>query len=163
MRMGCKDLATSLGYSDEQGIIIENGGVIEVKNNVAMPTDEKVQTNYILIDGLGIGDIGAQVIMDRQTLAENGILIILIPIDKKSRMLKDDIEIISRGFIYMKESEALIKQITEHSQKLYKNIMEKRPDAKRNEVKQYIRQSLDKLVHEKIERQPLILPILLEK
>jgi ribonuclease J len=163
MRVGCKDLATSLGYSDEQGIIIENGGIIEVENNMAAISEEKIQTKYILIDGLGVGDIGAQVIMDRQTLAENGILIILIPIDEKSKRLKGNIDIISRGFIYMKESEELIREIEQNSEKLYRNIIEKRPDAKRNEVKQYLRQSLDKLIHQKIERQPLILPIIVEK
>ncbi|MBU0668236.1 RNase J family beta-CASP ribonuclease, partial [Patescibacteria group bacterium] len=163
MRVGCKELATSLGYSDEQGIIIENGGILEVENNVIRSKDEKVETKYIMVDGLGVGDIGAQVIMDRQTLAENGVLIILITVDEKTKKIKGEIEIISRGFVYMKESEALIHEITELAKKNYTEITEKRADLKRNEVKKYLRESIDKLVHQKIERSPLILPIIIEK
>lgn len=163
MRMGCKELATSLGYSDEQGIVIENGDVLEIENNETKFKGEKVENKYVMIDGLGVGDVGAQVIMDRQTLAENGVLVILIPVDEKTRKPKGEVEVISRGFIYMKESEALIKEIGELAHKNYQNIISKRPDAKRSEIKKYLRESIDKLVHRKIERSPLVLPIILDK
>lgn len=163
MRMGCKHLATSLGYTDDQAIVIENGDVLEIRNNEAQFKGERVENKYIMVDGLGVGDVGAQVIMDRQTLAENGVLVILVPVDKKSRKQKGDVEVISRGFIYMKESEKIIKEISDLARKNYQNIMQKRPDASRNEVKKYLRESIDKLVHKKIERSPLVLPLLIEK
>lgn len=163
MRMGCKILATQLGYSDEQGIVIENGDVLEIQNGEAQFKKEKVENKYVMVDGLGVGDVGAQVIMDRQTLAENGMLVILIPVDSKSKKPKGEVDVISRGFIYMKESERLTKEIGELAKAKYQAIIEKRPDAKRSEVKKYIRESLDKVVHQKIERSPLILPIVIEK
>lgn len=163
MRAGNKEVAMSIGYGENQAIIIENGDVLEIENNEAKFKGERIETKYVLVDGLGVGDIGAQVIMDRQTLAENGVLVILIPVDERTRKIKGEIEVISRGFIYMKESEALIKEIAEITTNSYQNIINKRPDAKRGDVKKYVREMLDKFVHQKIDRSPLILPILLEK
>jgi ribonuclease J len=163
MRVGSKEVAMSLGYDDAHTVIVENGEVLEIEHNEVKRTGEKVPCNYVLIDGLGVGDIGAQVIMDRQTLAENGVLIIMIPVDEKTRRLKGEIDIISRGFIYMKESEELIKMITETAAKAYATVIEKRADAKRADVKNYVRECVDKLVHQKIERHPLVIPVVMEK
>ncbi len=163
MRVGSKEVSMSLGYDDAHTVIVDNGEVLEIENNELKRTGEKIPCNYILIDGLGVGDIGAQIIMDRQTLAENGVLIIMIPVDEKTRKLKGEIEIISRGFIYMKESEELIKHITETSAQAYTTVMEKRADAKRADVKNYVRECVDKMVHQKIERHPLIIPVVIEK
>ena len=117
----------------------------------------------MLIDGLGAGDIGAQVITDRQTLAENGVVVVLVPVDKKSRKLKGKIDIVSRGFIYMKESEALVEEMGKIAEESYRKIISTRPDAKRAEIKKYLRGAIDKFSHQKLERSPLILPIIVEK
>ncbi len=163
MRYGNKEIAMGLGYAEKDAILIENGGVIEIENGQARATGESIETKYILIDGLGVGDVGAQVIMDRQTLAENGVLIVIVPVDQKTQKLKGQIDIISRGFIYMKESEELIKAITEVAETAYRNILEKRKDPKRMEIKKYLKETIDKYVHQKIERHPLILPVIIEK
>lgn len=163
MRIANRNVAISLGYMEEQTLIIENGDVLVVENNEISTTKEKVETKYIMVDGLGVGDIGAQVIMDRQTLAENGVLVVMIPVDSKSHKLNGEVEIISRGFIYMQESEQLIKEISAHAAQSYRTISEKNPDAKHAQVKNYIRESIDKFIHEKIERYPLILPVIVEK
>lgn len=163
MRIANRNVAVSLGYSEDQTLIIENGDVLVVENNEIKTTKEKVETKYIMVDGLGVGDIGAQVIMDRQTLAENGVLVVMIPVDAKSQKIKGEIEIISRGFIYMKESEQLIKEIAMQAEQSYRNINTKNPEAKHTQIKNYIRESVDKFIHEKIERYPLILPVIVEK
>ncbi len=162
MRYGAKEVAMTIGYDESHTLLIENGDVLEIENNEVKTKDEKVSTNYVLIDGLGVGDIGAQVIMDRQTLAENGVLIVLIPVDEKTRKLKGEIDIVSRGFIYMKESEEIIKAIQDLAAESYRKIIEKRADLKRGEIKKYLRESIDKLVHQKIERHPLVIPIIVE-
>lgn len=162
MRYGNKEIAMSLGYDEKHSVLVENGDILEIENNEVSYKGEKVSNNYILVDGLGVGDIGAQVIMDRQTLAENGVLIVLIPVDAKSQKLKGEIDIISRGFIYMSESEELIKAIKEIATTSYRNIVEKRANLKRTEVKKYLRESIDKFVHQKIERHPLVIPIVTE-
>ena len=163
MRYGNKEIAISIGYDEGHTVLVENGDVIELINNNVINKQEKVQNNYILVDGLGVGDIGAQVIMDRQTLAENGVLIVLVPVDPTSGKLKGQIDVISRGFIFMSESEEIIKGIANIAETSFKNIIEKRKDLKRAEIKKYLRESIDKYVHQKIERHPLILPIIVEK
>lgn len=163
MRYGNKELALQLGYDENHTVLIENGDVIEIENNEVKNKGEKVQNNYIMVDGLGVGDIGAQVIMDRQTLAENGMLIVLVPVDKDTHKLKGEVEVISRGFIYMSESEEVIKGIAEAATTAYRHIIEKRSDAKRADIKTFLRESIDKFVHQKIERHPLVVPIIVEK
>jgi ribonuclease J len=162
MRYGNKEVAMQIGYDDKNCIIVENGGVIEIENGNARVTGEAVEAKYILIDGLGIGDIGAQVIMDRHTLSENGVLILIISIDEKTRKIKKDVDVISRGFIYMKESEELVKSISEIARDSYNNIISKRAEPKRGDIKKYIKESVDKFVHQKIERHPLVLPVIIE-
>jgi ribonuclease J len=88
---------------------------------------------------------------------------LLFTVNQKTRKLLDEVNIISRGFIYMKESEKLVKEITETSQNAYKKIIEKRPDAKRQEIKKYIQETVDRHIHDKLNRQPLILPVFFEK
>jgi ribonuclease J len=162
MRYGTKELAMGLGYDDAHAVMVENGDVIEIENGEIVTKGEKVPSNYILIDGLGVGDVGAQVIMDRQTLAENGVLITIIPVDEHSRKLKGEVEVISRGFIYMKEGDEVVNEIKKIAADSYRDIVEKRADLKRAEVKKFLRETLDKFVHRKIERHPLIIPIVVE-
>ncbi|MCC7197075.1 ribonuclease J [Candidatus Peregrinibacteria bacterium] len=163
MRYGNKEVAMSIGYQESGTLIVENGDVMDMENNLIRATKEKVECNYVMVDGLGVGDVGAQVIMDRQTLAENGVLIIMVPTDEKTKKLKGEVDVISRGFIFMKQSEELIKAIAELAGESYKKIIEKRQDPKRAEVKKYLRETIDKFVHQKIERHPLIIPIIVEK
>lgn len=164
MRYGLKEIAMSIGYADENAIIVENGGVIEVEHGKAKATGEVVETKYILVDGLGVGDIGAQVMMDRQTLAENGVLILVVSVDEKTRKIKKDVDVISRGFIYMKESEELVKEIAVMARDAYTRVLDKRGvETKRGDIKKYIKETVDKFVHQKIERHPLVLPVIIEQ
>lgn len=164
MRYGLKQLGMSIGYPEKNTILVENGGVIEVENGEAKATGESVETKYILVDGLGVGDIGAQVIMDRQTLAENGVLILVLSVDEKTRKILKDVDVISRGFIYMKESEELVKSISTMARDAYNKVLDKRgPETKRGDIKKYIKETVDKFVHQKIERHPLVLPIIIEE
>jgi ribonuclease J len=164
MRYGLTEIAKSIGYSEKNAIIVENGGVIEVENGQARATGEIVETKYVLVDGLGVGDIGAQVMMDRQTLAENGVLILVVSVDEKTRKIRKEVDVISRGFIYMKESEELVKAISELARDAYTRVLDKRgAETKRGDIKKYIKETVDKFVHQKIERHPLVLPIIIEE
>ncbi|MFC1748058.1 ribonuclease J [Pseudomonadota bacterium] len=163
MRKASQDIAMDIGYKEEETVLVENGDVIEIEHGMAKFKGEKVSSNYIMVDGLGVGDIGTQVIADRQTLAENGVVLILIPINEKTKRIKGEVDVISRGFIYMKESEHLIKEMEVIAGNAYTNILDKNPEAKRGEVKKYIRGMVDKFIKQKIERHPLILPVIIEK
>jgi len=164
MRFGNKEIAMAMGYNEKNVALVENGAVLEIENGELKVANETVENKYILIDGLGVGDIGAQVIMDRQTLAENGVLILVINVDEKTQKIKKDIDVISRGFIYMKESEELVKAISEIARDAYTRVVDKRGgEAKRGDVKKYIKETVDKFVHQKIERHPLVLPVIIEQ
>ena len=163
MRHGNNEVAQSLGYDPKNTMMIENGDVIEITNGELKVTGEKIPCGYVLVDGLGVGDISQQVILDRQTMSENGVLLLVIPVDEKTQKIKGDIEVLTRGFIYMKESEEIINVIKQKADEAYRYILEKRSDLKRQEIKNYLREMLDKVVHEKTERNPLILPVIIDK
>jgi len=160
MRFGTKEIALGLGYDDAHAVMVENGDVIEIENGEVFTKGEKVPSNYILIDGLGVGDVGAQVIMDRQTLAENGVLIVIVPVDSVSGRINGEVDVISRGFIYMKEGDEIVQEIKKITAEAYRDILAKRADLKRAEIKKYLRETIDKFVHKRLDRHPLVIPIL---
>lgn len=162
MRHAHADIGREVGIPDKNILILENGDVMEVSNGEAVKTHEKVSANYVMIDGKGVGDVGAQVIMDRQIMSENGVLVVLLTADGKTKKLIRDPEIISRGFIYMKESQEIMKEAIEVARRAYTEAIERMPQGKRGELKAYIRGCLDRFSHKKIERNPLILPIIVE-
>lgn len=159
MRHAHGELGRQMGMNEKQIVILENGDVMEVEKSEARKTKEKVSAHYVMIDGKGIGDVGAQIIMDRQIMAENGVLIVLFNIEPKTRNLLQNPDVITRGFIYMKESKELILEIIDIAKKSYKELITKKPGAKRGELKAHIRGALDRYAHRKIERHPLILPV----
>jgi ribonuclease J len=158
MRLGHKDLALELGYKDENGIIIENGDVLVAKNGQIHISDEKIPLKEITVDGLGMGDIGTQVIDDRHTMAQNGVLIVVLTV--KDRKLVKPPDIVSRGFIYMSESEKIMTELAKVAKESYKKILDKDPKVTRADIKKFLRNALDKKAHELLERRPLILPII---
>lgn len=159
MRQAHGELGKSMGMLDKQIIILENGDILEVERGEARKTREKVSAHYVMIDGKGIGDVGAQIIMDRQIMAENGVLIVLYHVDPKTKGLLGEPDVITRGFIYMRESKELISEIIRLAGKAYKECVTKKPGVKRGELKAYIRGVLDRYTHQKIERHPLVLPV----
>lgn len=162
MRNAHAEIGRELGMKEENTIVIENGDVLEIHNGEAVKTGEKVSANYVMIDGKGIGDIGAQIIMDRQIMAENGVLIVVFTVHEKDKSLIRDPDIITRGFIYMSESEAIIKDTIALSKRSYNEALERIKQWKRGEIKAFIRGQLDRFSHKRIDRHPLILPIIIE-
>lgn len=164
MRIAHGELGRQLGMSEKNALILENGSILEIEQIKAGQTEahvlrEKVQTHYVMIDGKGIGDAGAQIIMDRQIMAENGVLIVLFHVEPKSRKLLADPDVISRGFVYMKEAQEITKEMIALAKKSYYEIIQRNPKAGRGDVKKFIRGALDRYSHRKIDRQPLILPV----
>lgn len=161
MRIAHRDLAESIGIPKENIILMDNGDILEAKNRTINKSKKSLDTHYILIDGLGIGDTGSQVIMDRQIMAENGVLIIIIPVGRKGGKLRGRIDVISRGFMYLAETK-LIREIESLTEKAYRDITAKNPKAKRGLIKKFITGKLDKFVHKTLDRRPMILPIIIE-
>lgn len=162
MRQAHAEIGRELGMAERNTIILENGDVMAASRGEVHKTNEKVSANYIMIDGKGVGDVGAQIIMDRQIMAENGVLVVLFTADSKTKKLIRDPEVISRGFIYMKESQEIVNETIVVSKKAYGEAIERMPKGRRGEIKAFIRGGLDRFSHRKIERHPLILPIIVE-
>jgi len=151
------------GIPEENIVMIQNGDVLLAeKGGVVRKSDEKVETKYIVIDGLGEGEMGSQVQTDRQIMARNGSLVVLVHINKKTKALKKIPDVVSRGFMYMHETDAITQEIAQMAGEAYKAICKKNKNASRQDVKHYIKQSVDRLTHMKLERRPLIIPLIIE-
>lgn len=154
-----KEMATKLGIERDNIFLMSNGDVLEIDKNEAK-ISSKVQSGNILVDGLGVGDVGNIVLRDRKHLSEDGLIVIVIPI-KEMDKLSEKIEIISRGFVYVRESEELIDDIKEIViQSLGK--FEKKDLWQWNFMKNSVRDSLKAYLFEKTKRNPMILPIIIE-
>lgn len=154
------ELAEKVGLLKENIFVIEDGQVVEFTKDVAV-TRGKIPSGRILVDGKGIGDVGAVVLKDRQHLAQDGIVIVAISIDKNTRELLSGPEIESRGFVYMKESEELIEDAKKIVNQAFSEIEE---DIRRDipAIRSKIRNVVKKFIAQKTDRRPIILSIVLE-
>lgn len=153
-------IVESLGIDKENIFILSSGDVLEMNPESAEIVD-KVQTGSILVDGLGVGDVGNIVLRDRQNLSENGIIIVALTLEKYSNQLLAGPDIVSRGFVYVRESENLMDEAREVVQDaiedcLYRNISDW------GKIKNVIRESLSDYLWKKMKRSPMILPIIME-
>ena len=153
-------IAMDLGIEKENVFILSSGDVLEMNDTKAEVTG-KVQVGDILVDGLGVGDVGNIVLRDRQHLAEDGIMIVVLALDGASGYLAAGPDIVSRGFVYVRESDELME---EASGILYNTVNEylDRGITDWGKLKMGIRDSLSDYVWKKTKRRPMILPIILE-
>ncbi len=153
-------LVTDLGIPKENVFIMTSGDVLELSDESAKVTG-KVPTGAILVDGLGVGDVGNIVLRDRQHLAEDGILIVVLALDGGSGELVSGPDIVSRGFVYVRESDALMDE----ARMLLQDTMEKLQDkgiSDWGKIKSSIKDNLSDFVWKKTKRRPMILPIIME-
>ena len=155
-----KEVVKSLGYDNEHIFIAKSGDVIELGEEKAAITG-KVSTGAILVDGLGVGDVGNIVLRDRQNLAENGIIIVVLTLEKYSGQLVAGPDIVTRGFVYVREAEELLDEaraiVTDSVQTcMDKNITDW------SKIKNIIKDDLSEYLWKKMKRNPVILPIIME-
>jgi ribonuclease J len=153
-------IAESLGIPKENIFIIQSGDVMEISQDEAKVVD-KVHTGAILVDGLGVGDVGNIVLRDRQHLAEDGILIVVLTLEKGTNRLLAGPDIVSRGFVYVRESEGLM----EDSRKVVSDALDKCLSGKHadwNKIKLVIRDTLNDYIWKKTKRRPMVIPIIMD-
>ncbi|MRX70649.1 RNase J family beta-CASP ribonuclease [Bacillus lacus] len=153
-------LANSTGIPDDRIFLIEKGDVVEFTPD-HVRTGSKVSTGNVLIDGLGVGDIGNIVLRDRRLLSQDGILIVVVTLDRKRKNIVAGPEIISRGFVYVRESEALLEKSTVIVSEIVSATMQEQA-IEWSSLKLKIRESLNQFLYEKTKRRPMILPIIME-
>ncbi len=153
-------LAQDLGIDKENIFIMSSGDVLELNEEEAKITG-KVPVGDILVDGLGVGDVGNIVLRDRQHLAEDGIMIVVLALDQYSNFLVSGPDIVSRGFVYVKESDELMEEARELMAGVIENCLD-RGISDWGKIKNSIKDSLGDYVWKKTTRRPMILPIILE-
>ena len=153
-------IAQELGIDKENIFIMSSGDVLELSEEEAKVTG-KVPVGDILVDGLGVGDVGNIVLRDRQHLAEDGIMIVVLALDQYSNFLVSGPDIVSRGFVYVKESDELMEEARELMNSVIENCLD-RGISDWGKIKNSIKDSLGDYVWKKTKRRPMILPIILE-
>ncbi len=158
-------LAQSLGIPSEQIMVIEDGDVLEVGAEGAQ-VRERVSAGYVFVDGLGVGDVGQVVLRDRQLLAQDGILIITLTVDRLSGKQIAGPDIVSRGFVYVRENEELIEkaraQVEAAVEQARVSLAGDQHHVDWQFVKNKIRETLSKYVYDQTRRRPMILPVVME-
>jgi ribonuclease J len=162
MRMrNAKHAQEVIGLKPEETIMADNGQVVEITKNSVRVTDEEVPANYVMVDGLGVGDVGEVVLRDRLMLAEEGMFVIITTLDRKtSRVLKNP-DIISRGFIYLKENQTMLDEI----RRKVRGIIGRLPHSQEIDadyLKTLIRDQIGQYLFNKTNRRPMILPVIIE-
>lgn len=155
------DLAYSLGIPKENILLKQNGDVVTIENGKLIDDFEHIDVDDVLIDGLNNGDVGDLVVKDRELLSENGIVLISATLSKKGKKVLYGPEVITRGFIYVKDSQEMIEDIKKISLEIIQsNVINNYIDY--NKVKQEIRENLSKFLYDETESNPMIIAVIQE-
>ena len=154
-------LALDLGIPKENVFILQSGDVLELNEEEPAKVTGKVRTGSILVDGLGVGDVGNIVLRDRQHLAEDGIMIVVLTLEKRSSRLLAGPDIVSRGFVYVRESEDLMDEARIVVEDAIDVCLDKHI-TDWGKIKNVIKDSLGEFLWKRTKRNPMILPIIME-
>ena len=157
---GHAELAESMGVERDNIFILSSGDVLELSQKEGYVAD-RVQAGSVLVDGLGVGDVGNIVLRDRQNLAENGIIIVVMTFEKYSNQLLAGPDIVSRGFVYVREAENLLEDARNVVNDAVIECIE-RNIADWGKIKMIVKETLSEYLWKKIKRNPMILPIIME-
>ena len=154
------NLAKDLGMLSENIVIAENGSVIEISKN-GIGINGKIQSGKVLVDGLGVGDVGNIVLRDRRQLSQDGIMIVVVTIDHETCHVVSGPDIVSRGFVYVREAEDLMEEAREKVLSALERC-ENNGVSEWSMIKSTIRDNLGRFLYERTRRRPMILPIIME-
>ena len=155
-------VAESIGFPKERIFVLDNGSVVEIDEQSLRISKEKIPIEYIFVDGLGVGDISNVVLRDRQLMSADGMFVIIAVVDTQTGRVKGEPDIISRGFVYMKDSKDLLRQARK---KIKETIIQSTvPGAEINWVyiRNNLRDKLGKFLYVKTRRRPMVLPVIVE-
>lgn len=155
-------LAKEIGISDENIIIAENGQVINLTSQSISKSKESIPSNYVMVDGLGIGDVGEVVLRDRQVLAQDGMFVLIAIVDRQTGKVKGSPDIISRGFVYLRESKELLKETRKRVIGIINRAAGSGGAVNWIYVKNELKNKIGEFLFYKIKRRPMVLPVIIE-
>jgi ribonuclease J len=153
-------LAESVGVEPGNTFIMKNGDVVDIENSIARQT-RRIPAGDTYVDGMGVGDVGEIVLRDRKQLAEDGMLVIVLTLSKTEGKIIQGPDTITRGFVYVKDSEDLLREINRLVKKTVADLQAENI-RQWNVVKQNIKKSVGQYLFAKTKRRPMILPIIIE-
>jgi ribonuclease J len=156
------ELAKMSGIPEKNVIIGENGQIINLNNKGYTIEKGKVPSNYVMVDGLGIGDVGEVVLRDRQMLAQDGMFVIVAAIDRQTGKVKGSPDIISRGFVYLRESKDLLKETRKRVIGIINQASGSNGVVNFTYLKDEIKNKIGQFLFYKTQRRPIVIPVILE-
>ena len=158
------DLARTMGIPDQNIFSLDNGQILELSSlgEAKAIEDAKIASGYVFIDGLGVGDVGEVVIRDRQVMSQDGMFVIIITLNRRDGKLINQPDIISRGFIYMKGNDDLIREVKHEVRKLCESKGKEKLEPNWAYLRNIIRDEIGEYLYQKTERRPMVLPVIIE-
>ncbi len=158
-----KELAMELGMSEENIIVPDNGSIIEISADGKKMSlrKEKAPSGLMMVDGISVGDAQDVVIRDRKMLAEDGMFVVIAVVDQNTGKLKKSPDLISRGFVYLKENQELLRQVRLIIRKNVEDITSKNRTADMEYLKSILGENISKFLYQKTAKRPLVIPVIL--
>ena len=155
-------IAEGMGMKKQDIFLLDNGQVLEVTDKTARITEERVPSDLVFVDGLGVGDVGEVVLRDRQVMAKDGMIVLIITVDRRGGKLAAQPDIISRGFVHMKTSEDLLREIKHEVRKVVEGKATKNLEPNWAYLRNELRDQIGEFLFNRTERRPMILPVIIE-
>jgi ribonuclease J len=156
------EIAKEQGIKEKNIIMAENGNIINLGKRGFSIERGKVPSNYVMVDGLGIGDVGEVVLRDRKMLAKDGMFVVIAVVDRQTGKVKGSPDIISRGFVYLRESKELLRDVRKKVIGIVNSATGKGGAVNWVYVKDEIRNKIGQFLFEKTQRRPMVLPVVIE-
>jgi len=157
---GVKKLAEQIGYDEKEIFILDNGDVLTIKDKEAYVSKNDISVGEILIDGTAVGDVNDFVMKDRELLAEDGALLIVAHVSPKSKVILGEVQIVTRGFVYIQESEELLGKVKD----MFIEVSKKHLSGKYinwNEYKRDVRNEINRFIYQETRRSPITIPVII--
>jgi ribonuclease J len=155
-------IAKEMGIPEKNIVVAENGQVINLSKKEIYVEKRRITSNYIMVDGLGVGDVGEIVLRDRQSLSKDGMFVIVAIVDRNTGKIRNSPDIISRGFVYLRESKQLLAETRKKVVEIVNRTSGSGGAVNWSYVKDNIRNKIGDFLYTKTKRRPMILPVVIE-
>lgn len=161
MRAANVQLAKQMGVPEDHSFLVDNGQIVKIYEDKVIVSQDQVPAYYVMVDGLGVGDVEEVVVRDRLVLAQEGMMVLIITLDRRTGRFLKNPDIISRGFIYLKENKELVEEV----RKKIKGLIGRIPRFQSLEsdyIKNLVKDQVGQFVYNKTKRRPMVLPVIIE-